>query len=186
MASGRRRELLKARDAWLFAEQQGYGLPDFPEATRLFWAVAIVETGELQLWLSGRNCHPKSSSISQPFRLSAASSARLSPFSSLRLLVAFLPCPLHPKMLKTLVPRAGRSLLSTKAPQLGPANLRAAPSYQIVSQNQPRRRGYASEASEYDVLFIGGGVAGYVGAIKAGQEGLKVSTYCLPWNTSQT
>ncbi|OCT47566.1 Dihydrolipoyl dehydrogenase, mitochondrial [Cladophialophora carrionii] len=80
-------------------------------------------------------------------------------------------------MLKTLIPRSGRSLLSTKAPQLGPANLRTAPSFQIVSQNQQRRRGYASEASEYDVVFIGGGVAGYVGAIKAGQEGLK--TACI-------
>ncbi|KAJ9611320.1 dihydrolipoamide dehydrogenase precursor [Cladophialophora chaetospira] len=80
-------------------------------------------------------------------------------------------------MLKTFVPRSGRSLLSTKAPQLGPANLRTAPSFQIVSQNQQRRRGYASEASEYDVVFIGGGVAGYVGAIKAGQEGLK--TACI-------
>jgi len=77
-------------------------------------------------------------------------------------------------MLKTLVPRTSRSLLSTKAPQFGPANLRTAPSFQIFSQNQQRSRGYASEASEYDVLFIGGGVAGYVGAIKAGQEGLKV------------
>jgi dihydrolipoamide dehydrogenase len=77
-------------------------------------------------------------------------------------------------MLKPIVPRTGRSLLSTKAPQFGPANLRTTPSFQIVSQNQQRRRGYASEASDYDVVFIGGGVAGYVGAIKAGQEGLKV------------
>jgi NADPH-dependent 2,4-dienoyl-CoA reductase/sulfur reductase-like enzyme len=80
-------------------------------------------------------------------------------------------------MLKTLVPRAGRSLLSSKAPQFGPANLRTAPSFQIISQNQQTRRGYASEAPEYDVVVIGGGVAGYVGAIKAGQEGLKVSLH---------
>jgi len=77
-------------------------------------------------------------------------------------------------MLKTLVPRAGRSILASKAPHTGPSNLRSLPSFQIVQQNQQRRRGYASEASEYDVIFIGGGVAGYVGAIKAGQEGLKV------------
>jgi dihydrolipoamide dehydrogenase len=77
-------------------------------------------------------------------------------------------------MFKTVLPRTGRSLLSTKAPHLGPANLRPAPSFQIVAHNQQRRRGYASESSEYDVVFIGGGVAGYVGAIKAGQEGLKV------------
>jgi len=37
------------------------------------------------------------------------------------------------------------------------------------------RRGYASEAEEHDLVIIGGGVAGYVGAIKAGQEGLKVA-----------
>ena len=78
-------------------------------------------------------------------------------------------------MLKTLVPRAGRSILSSRAPQVGPSNLRISPSYRIVSQGSQQRRGYASEAPDYDVVFIGGGVAGYVGAIKAGQEGLKVS-----------
>ena len=30
---------------------------------------------------------------------------------------------------------------------------------------------------EHDLVIIGGGVAGYVGAIKAGQEGMKV--YCI-------
>ena len=49
-----------------------------------------------------------------------------------------------------------------------------------MSQAQQQRRGYASEAPDYDVVFIGGGVAGYVGAIKAGQEGLKVG---LPYFT---
>ena len=29
-------------------------------------------------------------------------------------------------------------------------------------------------AAEHDLIIIGGGVAGYVAAIKAGQEGLKV------------
>ena len=56
-----------------------------------------------------------------------------------------------------------------------------------------QRRGYATEAGELqspdsdilgltccsvderDLVIIGGGVAGYVAAIKAGQEGLKVS-----------
>ncbi|RMZ81308.1 hypothetical protein DV737_g2594, partial [Chaetothyriales sp. CBS 132003] len=80
-------------------------------------------------------------------------------------------------MLKTLIPRASRSLLSSRAPQVGPSNLRIAPSYQIVAQTPQWRRGYASEAPDYDVIFIGGGVAGYVGAIKAGQEGLK--TACI-------
>ncbi|KAL9576446.1 MAG: hypothetical protein Q9212_007090 [Teloschistes hypoglaucus] len=36
-------------------------------------------------------------------------------------------------------------------------------------------RGYATEAAEHDLVIIGGGVAGYVAAIKAGQEGLKVA-----------
>ena len=82
-------------------------------------------------------------------------------------------------MLKTLVPRSSRSLLATKAAHLGPTNLRTAPSFQIVTLNQQRSRGYASETKEYDILFIGGGVAGYVGAIKAGQEGLKVRIISL-------
>ncbi|RKF63179.1 Dihydrolipoyl dehydrogenase, mitochondrial [Erysiphe neolycopersici] len=48
----------------------------------------------------------------------------------------------------------------------------------IISQSclsRPRRRGYATEAQEKDLVIIGGGVAGYVAAIKAGQEGLKVT-----------
>lgn len=31
-----------------------------------------------------------------------------------------------------------------------------------------------SPPEDYDVVLIGGGVAGYVAAIKAGQEGMKV------------
>ncbi|KAG0647065.1 Dihydrolipoamide dehydrogenase [Hyphodiscus hymeniophilus] len=37
------------------------------------------------------------------------------------------------------------------------------------------RRSYATESEEKDLVIIGGGVAGYVAAIKAGQEGLKVT-----------
>ncbi|CZS95157.1 probable dihydrolipoamide dehydrogenase, mitochondrial precursor [Rhynchosporium agropyri] len=37
------------------------------------------------------------------------------------------------------------------------------------------KRGYATEAEEKDLIIIGGGVAGYVAAIKAGQEGMKVT-----------
>ncbi|ELR10257.1 dihydrolipoyl dehydrogenase [Pseudogymnoascus destructans 20631-21] len=37
------------------------------------------------------------------------------------------------------------------------------------------RRTYATQNEEQDVVIIGGGVAGYVAAIKAGQEGLKVT-----------
>ncbi|EHL02489.1 FAD/NAD(P)-binding protein [Glarea lozoyensis ATCC 20868] len=37
------------------------------------------------------------------------------------------------------------------------------------------KRNYASEAEQDDLVIIGGGVAGYVAAIKAGQEGMKVT-----------
>ncbi|AEO60214.1 hypothetical protein MYCTH_2309210 [Thermothelomyces thermophilus ATCC 42464] len=37
------------------------------------------------------------------------------------------------------------------------------------------RRTYATEAETRDLVIIGGGVAGYVAAIKAGQEGMKVT-----------
>ncbi|KAI6377138.1 D-lactate ferricytochrome c oxidoreductase [Pyricularia grisea] len=37
------------------------------------------------------------------------------------------------------------------------------------------RRSYASEAEQKDLVIIGGGVAGYVAAIKAGQQGMKVT-----------
>ncbi|KAL2677540.1 hypothetical protein IWX47DRAFT_889795 [Phyllosticta citricarpa] len=37
------------------------------------------------------------------------------------------------------------------------------------------KRGYATEAPEKDLVIIGGGVAGYVAAIKAGQAGLSVA-----------
>ncbi|KAL8788438.1 MAG: hypothetical protein Q9213_001661 [Squamulea squamosa] len=46
------------------------------------------------------------------------------------------------------------------------------PKYYFLSQ---RHRGYATEAPQHDLVIIGGGVAGYVAAIKAGQEGLKVA-----------
>nr|AQT27098.1 putative dihydrolipoyl dehydrogenase [Nilaparvata lugens] len=36
-------------------------------------------------------------------------------------------------------------------------------------------RGFASASEEKDIVIIGGGVAGYVAAIKAGQEGMKVT-----------
>jgi dihydrolipoamide dehydrogenase len=44
----------------------------------------------------------------------------------------------------------------------------------IYFQNR-LRRGYASEAEDKDLVIIGGGVAGYVAAIKAGQAGMKVT-----------
>ncbi|PHH58472.1 hypothetical protein CDD81_5713 [Ophiocordyceps australis] len=39
----------------------------------------------------------------------------------------------------------------------------------------PWSRGFASVSDEKDLVIIGGGVAGYVAAIKAGQEGMKVT-----------
>ncbi|KAK7992256.1 hypothetical protein PG996_012731 [Apiospora saccharicola] len=45
----------------------------------------------------------------------------------------------------------------------------------IISPSTRWRRGYASQAEEKDLVIIGGGVAGYVAAIKAGQEGMKVT-----------
>ncbi|TDZ18325.1 Dihydrolipoyl dehydrogenase [Colletotrichum orbiculare MAFF 240422] len=47
----------------------------------------------------------------------------------------------------------------------------------VVSPFQLPRwtRAYASASEEKDLVIIGGGVAGYVAAIKAGQEGLKVA-----------
>ncbi|KAI9676958.1 MAG: dihydrolipoamide dehydrogenase precursor [Caeruleum heppii] len=69
-------------------------------------------------------------------------------------------------MLKQFLPRAApRSALR-------PATAFAPPSTRLL---QRQRRGYASEADEKDLVIIGGGVAGYVAAIKAGQEGLKVA-----------
>ncbi|TQN68786.1 Dihydrolipoyl dehydrogenase, partial [Colletotrichum shisoi] len=47
----------------------------------------------------------------------------------------------------------------------------------VVAPTQLSRwsRAYASASEEKDLVVIGGGVAGYVAAIKAGQEGLKVT-----------
>ncbi|KAI9798814.1 MAG: D-lactate ferricytochrome c oxidoreductase [Sarcosagium campestre] len=67
-------------------------------------------------------------------------------------------------MLKLLIPRAGpRSALRSHA---------TTSSFRLVDRC---RRTYATEAEEKDLIIIGGGVAGYVAAIKAGQEGLKVA-----------
>ncbi|KAI7971128.1 hypothetical protein EIK77_007244 [Talaromyces pinophilus] len=66
-----------------------------------------------------------------------------------------------------------RSALRTVRPQAAvPSSVIAAPSLSLFG-----RRGYASQSEEHDLVIIGGGVAGYVAAIKAGQEGLK--TACI-------
>ncbi|KAH3109293.1 D-lactate ferricytochrome c oxidoreductase [Aspergillus fumigatus] len=77
-------------------------------------------------------------------------------------------------MFRSMMPRATpRAALRTSGPQTIPSSFVAAPSLSVYGRF---RRGYASE-TEHDVVIIGGGVAGYVAAIKAGQEGLK--TACI-------
>ena len=84
--------------------------------------------------------------------------------------------PLHAinRMLKPLLPR------SVPRSSLSPA-LRASQSVPFARSRlqiaNSLRRGYATPAEDYDVVIIGGGVAGYVSAIKAGQEGLR--TVCI-------
>ena len=129
-------------------------------ATRLHWELQVLPS--------------KVSLMFYAFDFASISSPRRNLQRPLPVTFILLHCWTKPKMLKTIVPRAGRSILTSKAPHVGPSNLRVQPTYQIVSQTRQQRRGYASEAPDYDVVFIGGGVAGYVGAIKAGQEGLKV------------
>jgi dihydrolipoamide dehydrogenase len=78
-------------------------------------------------------------------------------------------------MLKSFAPRT----VSRSIRPITSSRLAFRPSPFPAIQNYTSRRGYASEAEEKDVVVIGGGVAGYVAAIKAGQEGLKVSSSCL-------
>ncbi|PCG96120.1 Dihydrolipoamide dehydrogenase [Penicillium occitanis (nom. inval.)] len=74
-------------------------------------------------------------------------------------------------MFRSMLP--ARSALRTVRPQAAvPSSVIAAPSLSLFG-----RRGYASQSEEHDLVIIGGGVAGYVAAIKAGQEGLK--TACI-------
>ncbi|KZZ97115.1 dihydrolipoamide dehydrogenase [Ascosphaera apis ARSEF 7405] len=81
-------------------------------------------------------------------------------------------------MFRSLLTRpAGRTAAHIVAPPTRPA-----PVFYSLSGGSyifPRsRRGYATEAAdEHDLVIIGGGVAGYVAAIKAGQAGLK--TACI-------
>lgn len=74
-------------------------------------------------------------------------------------------------MFRNLVPRAAPRLI-LRSSRTGPSKLSTSSGYQILRHT---RRGYATEADDYDVVLIGGGVAGYVAAIKAGQEGMKVA-----------
>lgn len=71
-------------------------------------------------------------------------------------------------MLRSVVPRAAPRTLLRPVSQ----STFCAPNLYFQSR---LGRGYASEAEEKDLVIIGGGVAGYVAAIKAGQAGLKVT-----------
>ncbi|KAG8529383.1 D-lactate ferricytochrome c oxidoreductase [Bacidia gigantensis] len=72
-------------------------------------------------------------------------------------------------MLRTLIPRASPKAFSK--PWTSTTSYQQ-PAFYLYSS---RRRGYATEAPQHDLVIIGGGVAGYVAAIKAGQEGMKVA-----------
>ncbi|KAL1958515.1 hypothetical protein VTO42DRAFT_4379 [Malbranchea cinnamomea] len=78
-------------------------------------------------------------------------------------------------MFRPVMPRlAGRSF-SKPAPQIvSSASFVPVSGFYISGWS---KRGYATQTEEHDVVIIGGGVAGYVAAIKAGQEGLK--TACI-------
>jgi len=74
-------------------------------------------------------------------------------------------------MFKSIIPKtASRPLLR----QAGAPSCTFRPSTSTWYLVDRARRGYATEAEEKDLIIIGGGVAGYVAAIKAGQAGLKV------------
>ncbi|KAJ5918186.1 hypothetical protein N7454_010561 [Penicillium verhagenii] len=76
-------------------------------------------------------------------------------------------------MFRAVLPRAApRASLRACGPKAVPSNFIATPMLFVGS-----KRGYASESGDLDLVIIGGGVAGYVAAIKAGQEGLK--TACI-------
>ncbi|MCJ1338563.1 dihydrolipoamide dehydrogenase precursor [Bachmanniomyces sp. S44760] len=74
-------------------------------------------------------------------------------------------------MLKNIIPRTTcKSAIKPFAQSS--ASIFAPPSFHLATRS---RRAYATEAQEHDLVIIGGGVAGYVAAIKAGQEGMKVA-----------
>ncbi|OXV07273.1 hypothetical protein Egran_04965 [Elaphomyces granulatus] len=73
-------------------------------------------------------------------------------------------------MFRSILPRSPQAGLRTAASQVVSSNAVFTPSVALLRR---LRRGYASSSDEHDVVIIGGGVAGYVAAIKAGQEGLK-------------
>ncbi|GAB7355441.1 hypothetical protein MBLNU459_g5948t1 [Dothideomycetes sp. NU459] len=86
-------------------------------------------------------------------------------------------------MFKHMIPRGASRPLLRPAHQAN-NTFRASPSTFYLVDRLQSRRGYATETGtgelqppleEKDLVIVGGGVAGYVAAIKAGQEGLKVA-----------
>lgn len=99
-------------------------------------------------------------------------------------------------MFKHLIPRASASRQLVRPANLTTSNttFAASRSTSLLQNQLTQRRSYATPtgklhfdttftlhvadildlAEEKDLVIIGGGVAGYVAAIKAGQEGLKV------------
>ncbi|KAF2724233.1 dihydrolipoamide dehydrogenase [Polychaeton citri CBS 116435] len=79
-------------------------------------------------------------------------------------------------MLNRFAPRATAPLRQCLRQQSSQsAGFPLARSSSLLQNSLYQRRGYASPSEEKDLVIIGGGVAGYVAAIKAGQEGLKVA-----------
>ncbi|KAI5296426.1 dihydrolipoamide dehydrogenase precursor [Ascosphaera atra] len=81
-------------------------------------------------------------------------------------------------MFRSVLPRvtgrASRLAAPTPTTACSPVTFSSNGKYMLIQS----KRGYASAAGEeHDLVIIGGGVAGYVAAIKAGQEGLK--TACI-------
>jgi len=71
-------------------------------------------------------------------------------------------------MLAHLAPRASSRAIARSPSTFCSTSL-------LQSRLSLQRRGFATPTEEKDVVIIGGGPAGYVAAIKAGQEGLKVA-----------
>nr|POE54300.1 dihydrolipoyl dehydrogenase, mitochondrial [Quercus suber] len=78
-------------------------------------------------------------------------------------------------MFSRLLPRSAAHS-AIQAQNQTPRLIRTSPLTSALLQERiSQRRSYATPSEEKDLVIIGGGVAGYVAAIKAGQEGLKVA-----------
>ncbi|KAK8163658.1 hypothetical protein IWX90DRAFT_455978 [Phyllosticta citrichinensis] len=87
----------------------------------------------------------------------------------------FLPHLFHPSspaMFKHLIPKTTTRSFARPLAAPRSAFRHTSSTFYLVDRS---KRGYATEAPEKDLVIIGGGVAGYVAAIKAGQAGLSVA-----------